>query len=90
LLSVTADLRANETSELRWSMVTGVQGQITDLLFLQNKPKRGGREVPLCGDLQDALRDIPVRFWQRFRKRGRSGCSVMLSRPGLRPPRAWP
>jgi len=46
-------LRAKETSELRWSMVTDAPGQITDVLFLQNKAKRGGREVPLplCGDL---------------------------------------
>jgi hypothetical protein len=32
-------------------MVADAQGQITDVLFLQNKAKRGGREVPLCSDL---------------------------------------
>ena len=81
LLSVTAGLCAKEISELRWSMVADAQGQITDLLFLQNKAskgKRSGREVPLCGDLQDALREL-----QAFTPERGSDDRVIFSERGV-------
>jgi integrase len=68
LLSITAGLRAKEISELRWSMVTDAQGQVTDLLSLPNKAskgKGGGREVPLCGDLVEALRELQAFMPER-------------------------
>jgi len=61
LLSVRAGLRAKEISNIRWSMVTDAEGAVTDTIHLVNgasKGKRGGREIPMAKDLQQALVEL--------------------------------
>lgn len=58
LLSFKAGFRAKEIAMLRWSMVTDAEGVLTDAISLPNvasKGKRGGRVVPIHGDLKIAL-----------------------------------
>jgi integrase len=62
LLSITAGLRAKEIASLTWSMVTDAEGNVSDVIAVTNgasKGKRGGRGVPMCNDLIEALRDLP-------------------------------
>jgi integrase/recombinase XerD len=58
LLSVKAGLRAREIASLTWSMVTDAEGQVGDMLHLENratKGKKGGRSIPLHPQLRTAL-----------------------------------
>jgi integrase len=61
LLSFKAGLRAKEISRLTWGMVTGADGEIGDVIALTNsasKGKIGGREIPINGELKEALRNL--------------------------------
>src|SRR5258708_40245209 len=58
LLSIKAGLRAVEISRCTWAMVTNSEGQIGDVIALQNrasKGKGGGRVIPVHPDLKAAL-----------------------------------
>jgi integrase len=57
LLSVKAGLRAAEIAKLTWDMVLEPGGQVGVALEVQDKiaKKRGGRVIPMHGDLRDAL-----------------------------------
>jgi hypothetical protein len=55
LLSVRAGLRAKEIALATWGMVTDAEGNVGEVLHLQNgasKGKRGGRAVPLNKELR--------------------------------------
>lgn len=61
LLSLKAGLRAKEVASLTWAMVSDAEGNLGDVIALQNaasKGKRGGREIPLNGELRAALQAI--------------------------------
>jgi len=58
LLSIKAGMRAVEISRCTWAMVTNSEGQICDVIALQNrasKGKGGGRVIPMHPDLKAAL-----------------------------------
>jgi integrase/recombinase XerC len=58
LLSIKAGLRAVEISRCTWAMVTNSEGQIGDVIRLENrasKGKGGGRVIPMHPDLKAAL-----------------------------------
>ena len=58
LLSFKAGLRAKEIAGLTWSMLTDASGELADRIALPNrasKGKSGGREIPLHGELRNAL-----------------------------------
>jgi integrase/recombinase XerC len=58
LLSIKAGLRAIEIASVTWGMVTDAEGNIGDVIALENrasKGRRGGRVIPLHPDLKAAL-----------------------------------
>jgi integrase/recombinase XerC len=58
LLSIKAGMRAKEIASITWAMVTDAEGEIGDVIALQNrasKGRRGGRVIPLHPDLKAAL-----------------------------------
>jgi integrase/recombinase XerD len=58
LFSVKAGLRATEIASLTWAMVTDAEGQVTDVLHLDDrasKGSKGGRSIPLHPALHAAL-----------------------------------
>src|SRR5467141_3770224 len=58
LLSIKAGMRAKEIASVTWAMVTDAEGEIGDVIALQNrasKGKRGGRHIPMHTDLKAAL-----------------------------------
>jgi integrase/recombinase XerC len=58
LLSIKAGLRAIEVASVTWSMVTDAEGEIADVIALENrasKGKGGGRHIPIHPDLKAAL-----------------------------------
>jgi len=58
LLSVKSGLRAKEVASVTWAMVTDAEGEIADVIALENrasKGKAGGRHIPMHVDLKTAL-----------------------------------
>src|SRR5215471_11719716 len=58
LLSIKAGLRAKEIASITWSMAADAEGEIADVMALENrasKGKGGGRVIPLHPDLKAAL-----------------------------------
>jgi integrase/recombinase XerD len=57
LLSVRAGLRAKEIAGATWTMVLDSEGQISDVLALEDRvaKMRSGRTIPLSNDLRAAL-----------------------------------
>src|SRR4051812_13488847 len=58
LLSLKAGLRAKEVASLTWAMVCDAEGNLGDVIALQNvasKGKRGGRVIPMNAELRAAL-----------------------------------
>jgi integrase/recombinase XerD len=58
MLSMKAGLRAVEISRSTWAMVTDAEGEIGDVIALQNqasKGRGGGRIIPVHPDLKAAL-----------------------------------
>jgi integrase len=58
LLSIKAGLRAKEVASVTWAMVTDAEGEIGDVIALENKAskgKGGGRHIPIHPDLKAAL-----------------------------------
>ena len=58
LLSIKAGLRAKEIASVTWAMITDAEGEIADVIALENrasKGKGGGRHIPIHPDLKAAL-----------------------------------
>src|SRR6202521_946428 len=58
MLSLKAGMRAKEVSSVTWAMVTDAEGEIADMIALENrasKGKGGGRHIPIHPDLKAAL-----------------------------------
>jgi integrase/recombinase XerD len=58
LLSIKAGMRAVEIASITWAMVTDAEGEIGEVIALQNrasKGRSGGRIIPLHLDLKTAL-----------------------------------
>src|SRR5258708_2591207 len=58
LFSIKAGMRAMEISRCTWAMVTNSEGQIGDMIALQNRASKGrggGRVIPMHPDLKAAL-----------------------------------
>ena len=81
LLSVKAGMRAKEISCLTWPMVTASDGQLADVISLEDrasKGRNGGRVIPLHRDLKTAL----VTY--KSMSRSRYGAYVLKSERGSR------
>ena len=91
LLSIKAGLRAKEVASVTWAMVTDAEGEIGDVIALENrasKGKGGGRHIPMHPDLKTALialhrergekarPDMPVIHSER--QRGLSAAAVVV------------
>jgi integrase/recombinase XerC len=58
LLSIKAGLRAKEIALVTWAMVTDAEGEIADVIALENRASKGnggGRHIPIHPDLKAAL-----------------------------------
>ncbi len=58
MLSLKSGMRAVEIASVTWAMVTDAEGEIADVIALENrasKGKGGGRHVPMHPDLKAAL-----------------------------------
>ena len=61
LLSIKAGLRAKEVASVTWGMVTDVEGEIANVIALENRASKGrggGRIIPMHPDLKAALARI--------------------------------
>jgi integrase/recombinase XerC len=91
LLSMKAGMRAKEVSSVTWAMATDAEGQIADVIALENKASKGragGRHIPIHPDLKAALMqlhrdrgdkarpDMPVIHSER--DRGLSAAAVVV------------
>ena len=91
LLSIKAGLHAKEIASVTWGMVTDAEGEIADVIALENrasKGKGGGRHVPMHPDLKAALTalhrdradkaqpDLPIIHSER--NRGLSAAAVVV------------
>jgi integrase/recombinase XerD len=90
LLSIKAGLRAKEIASVTWAMVTDAEGEIADVIALENKASKGkgGRHIPIHPDLKAALiqlhrdrgekarPDMPVVHSER--DRGLSAAAVVV------------
>src|SRR3984893_16657815 len=91
LLSIKAGLRAKEVSSVTWAMVTDAEGEIADVIALENRASKGrggGRHIPMHPDLKAALTalhrdradkaqpDMPVVHSER--DRGLSAAAVVV------------
>ena len=72
LLSVKAGLRAKEIAFLTWPMVTDPEGNVADVIALENKASKGrngGRTIPMNRELRAALvayQPVAVRKYGDF------------------------
>ena len=58
MFSLKAGMRAKEIASVTWTMVTDAEGEIADVIALENrasKGKGGGRHIPVHPDLKAAL-----------------------------------
>src|ERR1700738_1743553 len=58
LLSIKSGLRAKEISSVTWAMVTDAEGEIADVIALENRASKGrggGRHIPMHPDLKAAF-----------------------------------
>src|SRR2546425_1253528 len=65
LMSIKAGLRAKEIASLTWAMVTDAEGQIAEVISLQNrasKGKTGGRAIPMHPEVYTAL--VTLQTWR--------------------------
>jgi integrase/recombinase XerC len=91
MLSLKAGMRAKEIASVTWAMVTDAEGEIADVIALENrasKGKGGGRYIPMHPDLKVALialhrdrgekarPDMPVIHSER--DRGLSAAAVVV------------
>jgi integrase/recombinase XerC len=91
LLSIKAGMRAKEIAFVTWGMVMDAEGEIADVIALENRASKGrggGRHIPIHPELKAALiqlhrdrgekarPDIPVIHSER--DRGLSGAAVVV------------
>ena len=90
LLSLKSGLRAHEIASITWRMLTDAEGEIADVIALENRATKGksGRIIPMHPDLKTALMslqrergdqaryDLPVIFSER--ERGLSAGAVTV------------
>jgi integrase/recombinase XerC len=91
LLSIKSGMRAKEISSVTWAMVTDAEGEIADVIALENKASKGrtgGRHIPVHPDLKTVLiqlnrdrgdkarPDLPVIHSER--DRGLSAAAVVV------------
>jgi integrase/recombinase XerC len=91
LLSIKSGMRAKEISSVTWAMITDAEGEIADVIALENrasKGKGGGRHIPIHPHLKAALiqlhrdrgdkarPDLPVIHSER--DRGLSAAAVVV------------
>ena len=91
MLSVKAGMRAKEIASVTWAMVTDAEGEIADVIALENKASKGrggGRHIPIHPDLKTVLvalhrdrgdkarSDLPVIHSER--DRGLSAAAVVV------------
>jgi integrase/recombinase XerC len=91
LLSIKAGLRAKEIASVTWAMVTDAEGEIADVIALENRASKGrggGRHIPVHPDLKTVLTalhrnrgdkarpDMPVIHSER--DRGLSAAAVVV------------
>jgi len=91
MLSLKAGMRAKEVASVTWGMVTDAEGQIGDVIALENrasKGRAGGRHIPIHSDLKTVLiqlhrdrgdkarSDMPVIHSER--DRGLSAAAVVV------------
>jgi integrase/recombinase XerD len=57
LFSLKAGMRAKEIASITWSMVTDAEGEIANLIALENRAAKGksGRVIPMHSDLKATL-----------------------------------
>jgi len=94
LLSLKAGLRAKEIASVTWSMVTDGEGQVADVIALENRAAKGksGRVIPMHSDLKAALAelqreraekvrpDLPVIYSERDRGLSPAAVAVWFHR----------
>lgn len=81
LLSIKAGLRAKEIALLTWGMVTDAEGQVAEVLALEDRISKGhggGRRIPLNATLRQAL----VALHQRHGEAVRPDQAVIASERG--------
>jgi integrase/recombinase XerC len=69
-LSIKAGLRAKEIAAVTWGMVTDAEGEIGDLIALENrasKGKGGGRHIPMHPEIKVALMALQRERGDRVR-----------------------
>ena len=90
LVSIKAGLRAKEIASIPWSMVTDSEGEVADVIALENRAAKGksGRVLPMHPDLKTVLialhrergervrPDLPVIYSER--DRGLSSAAVAV------------
>jgi integrase/recombinase XerC len=94
LLSLKAGLRAKEIASVTWSMVTDGEGQVADVIALENRAAKGksGRVIPMHPDLKGALiallrergqrvrPDLPVIYSERNQRLSPAAVAVWFHR----------
>src|ERR1700675_1137671 len=58
MLTLKAGMRAKEVSSVTWAMVTDAEGEIGDVIALENRASKGrggGRHIPIHPELKAAL-----------------------------------
>ena len=63
MLSMKAGLRAKEIAALTWAMVTDAEGQVGDMIALENRASKGqsGRSVPMNSSLRETLKTLQAK-----------------------------
>src|SRR5713226_4056969 len=78
LLSIKAGMRAKEIASVTWGMVTDAEGEIADVIALENrasKGKGGGRHIPMHPDVKTTL----VALYRARGEKARSDWPVIYS-----------
>ena len=94
MLSLKAGMRAKEIASVTWGMVTDAEGEIADVIALENRAAKGksGRLIPMHFDLKAALTalhrerieklraDLPVLYSERDRGLSPAAVAVWFHR----------
>ena len=69
LFSIKAGLRAKEVGSVTWAMVTDSEGEIADVIALENRAAKGksGRVIPMHPDLKVALMTLQRERGEKVR-----------------------
>jgi len=69
MFSLKAGMRAKEIASVTWGMVTDAEGEIADVIALENRAAKGksGRVIPMHPDLKAALMALHQRRGDKVR-----------------------